>query len=690
MNLEEFRKEFLENVRATAEAEKTFLREAFVTVAAEALIEAAELSDYELCCYKGTGSRNRSLLVDAYSFDEVDGSARLLVANVNGTDEMETLTLTEANTLFARLQAFAEDALNGRLHAVLEPSSAPQGLAQTLHTQKDSITRFRCFLVTDSVLSGRIKELPEAKIGSAPVEFHIWDIARFHRIAESKLGRDELRVEFEEFCPGGIPCLAASVDSTEYGAYLCVLPGKALASIYDRYGSRLLEGNVRSFLSTRGKVNKGIRSSILNEPTMFFAYNNGIAATATSVEVKSSAAGLRLRTASDLQIVNGGQTTASLSAARRDESAELAHIFVQMKLSVVPPEKAEAVIPQISRFANTQNKVSDADFFANHPFHVRIEQISRRLWAPTTSGMQHETHWFYERARGQYLNEQTNLSAAEKRRFQQQNPREQVLTKTDLAKFENSWLGMPHKVSQGAQKNFLAFAEWVNSRWDADEAQFNEEFFRQAVAKAILFKDTAKLVSDSAWYEGGYRANIVTYTVAKMVDLIGKKAARNLLDLKAIWARQEISSTLQAQIALLAAEVFKVIVNPIIQFQNVTEWCKKELCWQRVAELDIPLLPEMKRELVSIEEVRSELKDAKAQQRVDAGIEAQKTVLERGAEFWKRMRVWGASKSLLTRDESGILSVGEKLPKWIPTEAQSIRLLEIMGRLEGEGFKLDP
>jgi len=232
------------------------------------------------------------------------------------------------------------------------------------------------------------------------VEIHIWDIARFQRVAESALKREELEVDFREFSDSGIPCVEASEKEGEFKAFLCVIPGVVLADIYDRFGSRLLEGNVRSFLSTRGKVNKSIRSTILTEPEMFFAYNNGIATTATDAHVQLGGHGLRLLGAKYLQIVNGGQTTASLSAARRRDRADLEHIYVQMKLSVIAPERADEVIPRIAYCANSQNKVSEADFFSNHPFHVRIEDMSRRMWAPATGGAQHETHWFYERARG--------------------------------------------------------------------------------------------------------------------------------------------------------------------------------------------------------------------------------------------------------------------------------------------------
>lgn len=686
MELEEFRKDFLETARALSAAEGDFEEAAFIAESARRLIEAEELAEFEPCHHEGTGGRNRRLRVDGYGFDDVDGSMSLIIASYSGGATADTLTQTDAAKHFGMLRTFIEEAVAGRLQRTIEESSPGHALASDLINRRDAITRFRAFLVTDAVLSSRVRDWPEEAILGHPVEFHIWDMARFHRVFESNVGRDELEVDFTEFADGGIPCLEASQPDGEYRAFLCVLPASTLADIYDRFGSRLLEGNVRSFLSTKGKVNRNIRSSILSEPAMFFAYNNGIAATATNARVVRGGGGLRLVLATDLQIVNGGQTTASLANARRKDRADVKDIFVQMKLSVIAPEKSEIVIPRISYCANSQNKVSDADFFSNHPFHVRMEDISRRIWAPATGGAQHETHWFYERARGQYLNEQIRLTPSEKKRYLHQNPREQVITKTDLAKYENSWRGLPHVVSLGAQKNFLAFAQWVGDKWKQSDAEFNEEFFRNAVAKAILFHHAERLVSRQPWYQGGYRANIVAYTIAKLSSLVETAAPGYVLDLKNIWSRQAVSAALGAQLATLSKAVFDVIVAPAHGFQNVTEWCKKQVCWQRVQELPIQLDRGLARELVTADEARVAREEARVQQRIDSGIELQSEVVRLGAAYWSRLGAWGRRNNLLSAEEDRTVSVAAKIPRMIPTERQSAMLIALKRRLEEEGF----
>ena len=245
---------------------------------------------------------------------------------------------------------------------------------------------------------------PEVTQEGIPLTFQIWDISRLKRIHEARNARDDLVVEFGDLPHGGLPVLRAAVGDAGYDAYLAVIPAAALADIYIRHGGRLLEGNVRTYLGRVGNVNRGITNTLAREPEKFFAYNNGIAATACSVSVQTGLDGALLLTeATDLQIVNGAQTTASLAAARRDRKVPLDGVFVPMKLSVVPVDLAGEMIPRISRYANTQNPVRASDFFANHEFHRRIEEISRRVLAPAVGGSQVQTHWFYERARGQHL-----------------------------------------------------------------------------------------------------------------------------------------------------------------------------------------------------------------------------------------------------------------------------------------------
>jgi hypothetical protein len=286
--------------------------------------------------------------------------------------------------------------------------------------------------------------------------------------------------------------------------------------------------------------------------------------------------------------------------AARNNEAKLDSVLVQMKLSVIPAGESTEIIPKISRYANSQNKVSDADFFSNHEFHRRMEEISRRIWAPSLGGQQYNTHWFYERARGQYVTELAKLGPADRARFELLNPRKQLVTKTDFAKFENSWLRLPYQVSKGAQKNFLAFAERVTDVWDERQSHFDDSFFKRAIAKAILFKTLEKTVPGENWFEGDFRAQIVTYSVAKLSSMIEEGVEPYILDCDAIWRKQALSPALLEQSRLVARAVSRIVSSPPRGTRNVSEWCKKQDCWETVREANIPLRAGLRAELKRI------------------------------------------------------------------------------------------
>lgn len=674
-------------VRAMSEFGGRDPERGFGSVAGEMLEEAEELVDFVPCPYRGTGTRRRSLGVDGYAFDEADGSLRLVIAEFDGEQQPATMTQTNAKAIFSKIAAFVDEAFSGNDDHFPAAEDPAADFSELLQNHQSTITRLRFYLVTDGVLSDRIRDWPDQNIGDIPAEFHIWDIARFHDALSSRSGREAFTVDFGAFVEGGVPCLKASLNQSEYSGYLCVLPGDALARMYEEYGSRLLEGNVRSFLGKAVKVNKAIRETVLRSPAMFFAFNNGIAATATSIDTCDTPEGPRLLAATDLQIVNGGQTTASLSLARRKDGADLAGIFVQMKLSVVDADKAGELIPKISEYANRQTKVSDSDLFSNHAFHRKLEELSRRIKAPPRAGSQRPTTWFYERAKGQYRIETSKMSPAEKLRFEVDNPRRQVITKTDLAKIENSWRQLPHEVSKGAQKNFDVYSKFVVLEWQQRPLQFNDEFFKCVVAHAIVFRELEQLVpTQTDWYDGGYRANIVTFTIAKLVQIISEQGAGRALNVQSIWRTQAISPALSEQLKIIARAMYMVITSPEQGLENVTEWCKKELAWQCAQHQNVRILPSLAAELVSQAEEREREADAIDTARIDAGIAAVTAVIDYKPSNWRKLREWGIQRKELTAKEDQLLLLAATAGR-VPSERQAAAILRIRERLEGEGFR---
>lgn len=679
--VEEFFHDFRQETLAGAEANTTYQLEAFMQAVTNELIETGFVEGFEHCHFRTA----RGMRVDGFWFDD-EGSLDIFVADFECRRELQTLTRTDVDAAFKRVVNFFESSLVGKLEP--DVTTPEYGLVHQIIDRSATLRQVNFYLTSERVLSDRFQALAENEAGGIRATYHIWDMARLHRQRTSRGHKEPLDIDFVKLFGHGISCLPANLGSDSYQSYLVVMPAGILAALYERYSARLLEQNVRTFLQARAQVNKGIRTTILTEPNMFFAYNNGITATAANVDTNITKAGLQLVGITDLQIVNGGQTTASLFHTQRRDKADLSQIFVQMKLSVIETGQSEKIVPRISEYANTQNRVNAADFFSNHPFHIRIEDFSRRIWAPAQKGAQRETKWFYERARGQYIDAQSKLSLGEQKRFKAENPKPQMFTKTDLAKFENVFDDHPKWVNLGSQKNFARYATRIGKEWEKSSDDFNELYFRRAIARGILFRATEKLVSDQPWYNGGYRANVVAYTLSMLGEIAKRRNAT--LEYQRIWTAQAIDDRLSRSLARIAKAINDNITSPPQGISNVTEWCKKDACWTRIADQTdaiASMLPEeFSIAFASTEEFRREFKTARQTQKIDDGINAQKQVFEVPVAYWARIMKEGTTRQIFTEKEIGVLKIAGQIPAKIPSEKQSAMLVEILGKARQEGI----
>lgn len=696
MEAQDFRKDFLEDIKADALATGEGSCASFVSSFARYLQESEYLMDFTSSYFEGTGKQNRKLRVDGYAYDEFDNTMTLVIADYDVSDDKRTLAKTQAGQLQNRLIYFIDNALNTQLHRNVEMSRPCSDLVDLLREKRKEIRKYQLLIFTTANISSTIKVLESDDIDGVPSECQIWDIDRLFQLCGSDTGRHIIEINFKDHSAKGIPCLEASgIATDDFKSYLCIIPGIMLADIYDKYGSSLLEGNVRSFLSTKVAVNKKIRTTILQQPERFFAYNNGISATAMDVQFENTEQGLFLVSARDFQIINGGQTTASLSSARYNykDKADLGSIFVQMKLTVIErtleEDDATTLVQNISRSSNSQNKVSDADFFSTHPFHVQMERCSLRLGARGTGGLQFETKWFYERARGQYLQKQMRMSPSEKKKFLLQNPKNQLITKTDLAKVRNTWEGLPHIVSKGAQTNFTEFAQKISDAWDKDEGLlFGDKYFQESVALCLIFRYTEMMIPRQPWYQQGYRANIVTYTMAMLHKLIQVQFQKRDLDLIGIWTRQTVPVAVQNALTELSEYVYNKLTDPKRGIENVTQWCKREGCWSSVQNIEYKLSGEIYDCLVGQETMRTVVRDAKADRRVELDADAMTKIVEISPAQWRGAMDFAASKRMITPEEHMALRIACQLPLKVPTPAQSKKLIALLERLYEEGFKL--
>jgi hypothetical protein len=685
IDLQEFNQEFLQDVYGSADGDGKFVEDAFFETFCAYLVDAGELDTADRAHYVSP----RGIRIDGYGGDPAKSGdvLSLIIADLHPpSQEIKTLTKKDIDAIFKRGLNFVTKALDERFRNQLEESAPAFGLADLIAMRWPKTIKVRLLLITNRLLSARIDGRQSDDIDGVAVSFDVWDLSRLHSLVVAGRGREDIDIDLVSDFGGSVPALSAHLNDAGYEAYLLVLPGKQLAAIYHRWGPRLLEQNVRVFLQARGKVNKGMRITLENNPEMFFAYNNGITATAEEVITQSTREGLVVTCLKNLQIVNGGQTTASIHAESRKKDSDLSRVFVQMKLSIVGPEQALEVVPRISEYANSQNRVNAADFFANHPFHVRMEEFSRRIYAPSPDGSFRESKWFYERARGQYQDARANRTTAQRRKFDLEYPRRQMFSKTDLAKFLVLWQRRPDMVSKGAQKNFAEFARSVGDKWSQNSDAINELFYRDTIAKAIVFRMLEKLVTEQPWYEGGYRANIVAYSISKLAHDAG--ARKKAVDFDAIWQQQAISEPLKEALAVVAERANEVLVDTPLGVRNVTEWAKQKACWQRMQDADVDWPSAWLSDLVSVGEQKDAKKNAVKEQKVLNGIEAQFAVMDAGAEFWRDTREWGAARSLLSPTELGVLDVAAAVPNKVPSEKQCLVALQALSKLQSEGCQL--
>lgn len=615
VSLEEQYKELLNEAKVRAEAGDDFVDNALFDIFAEVAADCGETQDIERAHHEIRGHQ-----VDGYHYDDTDGVMTVVVAKFYQDDMIQKLDTQDIKTFFRRAETFIEKTADRNFLFDLEETSDVWRLADIFYNAGTDIRRIKILMLSNAILASRLARLETVEINGRQHSYHVLDFSRYADIVGSRNKREAIMINFEELDMSPMKFLETA-DTDTYSSYLISISGKDLARIYDLYGSRLLEQNVRTFLQARGKVNRGIINTIKNEPEMFFAYNNGLTATATEV-IKS---GGEITSIKDLQIVNGGQTTASMLYAGEKEKSDLSAVRVQMKLSVIKnSDDIAEIISNISRYANTQNKINESDLFANAPFHIRMEEFSRRIWTPVKTGEIKPTKWFYERARGQYQDSQFLAKASERRKFKAEYPREQLLNKTDLAKYYMSFEGHPHIVGKGAQANFREFAKIISGIWKKNSADINELWYKEIIAKAILFRATDKIAAKIArenLYDRGYKAHMVSYSVAWLIRHIRQVFEKDF-NCELIWREQSLNENLSEVMVKIVGDIGECLTNPQKDLaHHGREWCKIEFCWKVVQSLRVSFNSEhLERYLVDKDQKYSDRKSAKKSQRLDDGI----------------------------------------------------------------------
>lgn len=668
IELNKFYSSLMQDIAATqsTDDEGAISEQVFTQYAVDLLASVGE-SENVVVRYdeKGLGTPKQHK-INAYAISENYETVDLFITIYSGTDEIAKISGQEIETAAKRILNFFRKAIyslgdekvkyfKGEYVDEIEESSEIFQFAYTLAKSQDikeNLVRVNAFVLTNGSYKGDFPA--NTTISGYNFYYKVFDIESLYNITEKSHIPIEINFKDDGF---NVPCIPSPSVNEEYQSYLVIIPGEALASIYERFGSRLLEQNVRSFLQFNGKINKGIRTTIMKEPEMFLAFNNGIAATADEIELVDSedGKGKIISVVKDLQIVNGGQTTASIYHTQKKDKADISNIFVQVKLSVVKnKEKFSEIVSRISEYANTQNKVSVSDLSSNRPYHIELEKLSRSIFTPITDSKPIQTKWFYERARGQYKNAilKDGFTPSRKRAFDLKNPKQQLFTKEELAKYINAYQEItdgkksligPHYVVRGNQKNYVQFMNYCL------EKKINNVYFEDTIAKAILYRAAEKAYGIKPNAIGDMRYITVPYAITLLNSL-----TKNQIDLYKIWKAQDISEQLKSLLHEMMSTI-EPFIKDTAPGGLYGEWAKKEDCWLKVKNNDFSFdLSGIKYDLIDKKNPTKRViisDDESELQKREEDLEKIKSI---PTAVWKKIEDWGNGTGNLSSYQQSI------------------------------------
>ncbi len=535
-----------------------------------------------------SGERLQLFLIDEDTIDECADDSSLCVSQKD---------LYEGQ--FKRATRFVARAIKGDLNHQLQDSDPVKVLTSKLSSQQgieqfDVIEIFLISLTATVSFKGQITQprkihFPETNSTvsykdsdgnkcSKELLFvtRVIDLNFIFNAIVSKGNREALEVNFKKTFGYALDVIVAT-EEKYFQSYLCVLKADVLADLYKTYSTRLLEKNVRSFLQFTGDVNKGIKRTIRIEPEKFIAYNNGLTITATGAKTSYSKKNFQIESLTDLQIVNGGQTTAAIYFSRKD-GLDVSRVKVMVKINVInvsEDSKLDDLIANISEYSNSQSRVSKVDLRARNPQLIKFKSLSESVITP--SG----TKWFFERAKGEF-NTKVRIAGSNGKRIKKEFPSSRKFTKEMLAKYYCAWNEIPYLVKLGGEKIFRYFIEAISPKQEnSSSIQIDRDFYESTIAKIILFKELEKIYGVGANSMGQLRSAVIPYTLA--ILYVNTDGAGNGIrfDLTRIWKREGLEEDL--------IEYFRelmFLMNQLIKKYSASEdygqYSKKPELWSEI------------------------------------------------------------------------------------------------------------
>lgn len=557
--------------------------------------------DFTNSYFKSTADK---LKINAYSINESGERLQLFLIDENSInlsatfEDLMVSTKTSYESQFRRCTSFHNKAIKGHLNDEIQDSSPVRPLVSNISSSQGAqqFDVVEIFLITltstvsrmGATLQPKRIEFDDEEIvvtyqkdgerhkKKLIIKKRIIDLNFLYNVLISQGSREALTVDFEKTFGDSLYAIKAA-DEDYFESYLCVLPASVISRLYKEFSTRLLEKNVRSFLQFKG-VNKGIRETIRKEPEKFVAYNNGLTITATDGDISFESGQYKIKSLTDFQIVNGGQTTATIYFTQKD-GFDISKVKVMAKINVAKEatdEELEELISNISTYSNAQSRVSKVDLRSRNPQLVRIKSLSESVMTP--SGKK----WFFERAKGEF-NTKLRIAGSNKRRLAKEYPTHRRFSKELMAKYYSAWGDQPHLVKKGGEKIFRYFIEKLTGEGEFKKPiNVNRDFYEELIAKIIMFRRLEKIYGAGKNSMGQLRSAVVPYTLSILFLITDGDKKASSFDLLKIWLNEVLENDLEAYLTQLL-----MLVNNLIkkysESDDFGEYSKKEELWNRIS-----------------------------------------------------------------------------------------------------------
>jgi hypothetical protein len=547
---------------------------------------------------------DENLKLNAYTINESGERLQLFIideSTITEQQEIEELLISHRSIYeeqFKRTDRLIKKAFKGQLFDSIQDSGNVKVLASELESVEginkfDVIEIFLISLTITTSFKGKTPQLnqlyfkeekiirnyidkSEKKQKEILILKKLVDLNFLFNVLVSQGHREILTIDFEKTFNYSIEAIKAAEDSN-FESYLCVLKADVLADIYRQYSSRLLEKNVRSFLDFRG-VNKGIRETIRKEPEKFIAYNNGLTITATNIKTSEHKRKLYIESLTDFQIVNGGQTTATIYFSKKD-GLDISKVNVMAKINVAKQtdeKKLDELIDNISKFSNAQSKVSTVDLKSRNPQLIKIKTLSDSVLTPSGN------KWFFERSKGEFS---TLLKKAgnNKNRVKKEFPNERKFSKEQMAKFYSAWGTEPYMVKKGGERIFRHFIEQLSPEDESKMPIINRDYYEDIISKIILFREMEELHGTRNNAIGQIRSAVIPYSLSVVYQYTDEK--KNKFDMSKIWKKEGLEDDLSKFLYDLM-----LLINELIKKYSLSddlgEYSKKPELWNSIKKCE--------------------------------------------------------------------------------------------------------